>query len=85
MSNLWTSGNEASEVKDIEHSYTLAEIAEHNGIESCWMIIGGDVYDLTEYLPLHPTSLNVILPVLRQRCDIGLQHQESGAVAFARG
>ncbi|HAA45298.1 MAG: cytochrome b5 [Halomonas sp. 54_146] len=40
---------------------TLAELAEHNGTESCWKAIDGRVYDITAYVPNHPTEESVIL------------------------
>ena len=62
VNSIWTSGDQTPEVKIVEKSYTFAEVAEHDGIDSCWMMIRGGVYDLTEYLPFHPTNLNVIAP-----------------------
>jgi cytochrome b involved in lipid metabolism len=35
--------------------YSLTEVAEHNTLESCWMVIEGKVYDFTDYIPEHPT------------------------------
>lgn len=31
-------------------TYTLADVAEHNTEESCWMAAYGNVYDVTEYV-----------------------------------
>ena len=42
---------------------TLKEIAKHNTKESCWAIIHGIVYDLTEFLSSHPGGSKVILKV----------------------
>ena len=42
--------------------YSLNDVAEHNQQEDCWMAIYGQVYDLTTYLPQHPTALPLILP-----------------------
>jgi len=39
-----------------------ASLAEHNSEQDCWMAIHGRVYDFTEYLPQHPTPLQVLLP-----------------------
>lgn len=36
--------------------YTIDQVAEHNNASSCWKIIEGGVYDLTTYLPDHPTD-----------------------------
>jgi cytochrome b involved in lipid metabolism len=43
-------------------SYTLEQLAEHGSEQDCWMAIDGKVYDLTEYLPLHPTPPVVLIP-----------------------
>ena len=34
--------------------FTLEEIQFHNTKDDCWVIIGGEVYDLTHYLKEHP-------------------------------
>ncbi|MCM8599080.1 MAG: cytochrome b5 domain-containing protein [Candidatus Accumulibacter sp.] len=40
----------------------LTEVARHSSAGDCWMAIHGKVYDLTAYLPDHPTRPSVILP-----------------------
>ncbi len=37
------------------------QVSRHNTRESCWVIIHGRVYDVTEFLPEHPGGPNVIL------------------------
>ncbi|KAF2860273.1 hypothetical protein K470DRAFT_217448 [Piedraia hortae CBS 480.64] len=37
------------------------EVAKHNSRESCWVIIHGRVYDVTDFLPDHPGGPNIIL------------------------
>ncbi|EIM85014.1 uncharacterized protein STEHIDRAFT_81830 [Stereum hirsutum FP-91666 SS1] len=36
-------------------------VAEHNTRESCWIIVHGNVYDVTEFLPEHPGGSKIIL------------------------
>ncbi len=43
-----------------EPRWTLQEVASHATPEDCWMAIDGGVYELSEYLPRHPTDLDVI-------------------------
>ncbi|KKA28915.1 hypothetical protein TD95_002494 [Thielaviopsis punctulata] len=38
-----------------------AEVAKHNTAESCWVVIHGKVYDVTEFLDDHPGGKNIIL------------------------
>lgn len=42
--------------------FTLAEVARHAGNDDCWMAINGTVYDLSAYLPDHPSRPDIILP-----------------------
>ena len=41
---------------------SLAEVARHASAEDCWMAIHGTVYNLTAYLPEHPSQPSFILP-----------------------
>lgn len=40
--------------------YALADVAEHDSLESCWMAIEGNVYDFTDYIPDHPSPPSVV-------------------------
>jgi L-lactate dehydrogenase (cytochrome) len=40
---------------------TGEEVAKHNNRESCWVIIHGRAYDITEFLPEHPGGPKIIL------------------------
>lgn len=46
----------------VEKTYGLAEVARHDAENDCWMAIDGQVYDLTGYLPEHPSKPSIILP-----------------------
>ncbi|KAK8194183.1 hypothetical protein M8818_007371 [Zalaria obscura] len=37
------------------------EVAQHNSRESCWVIVHGRAYDVTEFLPEHPGGPKIIL------------------------
>ncbi|KAI3140480.1 uncharacterized protein N7518_004361 [Penicillium psychrosexuale] len=40
---------------------TGAVVAEHNSKDSCWIIVHGKAYDVTEFLPEHPGGQKIIL------------------------
>ncbi|KAK5092388.1 hypothetical protein LTR16_007731, partial [Cryomyces antarcticus] len=40
---------------------TGEQVAEHNSRESCWVIIHGCAYDVTEFMPEHPGGPKIIL------------------------
>ncbi|CAE6530105.1 unnamed protein product, partial [Rhizoctonia solani] len=42
-------------------SYTAAEVAKHNKKDDCWVIIDGQVLDVTEFLADHPGGEKAIL------------------------
>lgn len=42
-------------------SLSGADVAKHNSRDSCWVIIHGKAYDVTEFLPEHPGGPKIIL------------------------
>lgn len=40
---------------------TIEEVKKHNTEGDCWVVIHGNVYDLTEFLPDHPGGKRIIL------------------------
>ncbi|KAH6951893.1 hypothetical protein DER45DRAFT_587560 [Fusarium avenaceum] len=40
--------------------YTIKEVAEHNSPQDAWLIIHGQVYDVTKYVPDHPGGPDVL-------------------------
>ncbi|KAL1869732.1 hypothetical protein VTK73DRAFT_2940 [Phialemonium thermophilum] len=41
--------------------YTAEEVAKHTSPDSCWVVLYGNVYDVTEFLPSHPGGSKIIL------------------------
>ncbi|KAG1331394.1 cytochrome b5 [Cocos nucifera] len=41
--------------------YTLKEVSQHNTNKDCWLVIGGKVYDVTNFLEDHPGGDEVLL------------------------
>ncbi|MCJ1384929.1 hypothetical protein MMC17_008047 [Xylographa soralifera] len=39
----------------------LESVAKHNSPESCWVILYGNVYDVTDFLPHHPGGSKIVL------------------------
>lgn len=52
---------ETGEVAGEERRISAEELSRHMLADDCWMAIDGQVYDLTEYLPDHPSRPSVIL------------------------
>lgn len=47
-------------------TYTSAQVAAHNTSSSCWTIINGNVYDLTQWIFQHPGGEGAILSICGQ-------------------
>ncbi|KAI9774842.1 MAG: hypothetical protein M1840_000058 [Geoglossum simile] len=39
----------------------MVEVARHNAPDSCWVVLYGNVYDVTDFLPRHPGGSKAIL------------------------
>ncbi len=61
LNALWAPAAPVVVSAPAEATYTLAQVTEHAGETSCWMSIDGQVYDITAYLPEHPSRPAVIL------------------------
>ena len=58
--------------------YTLVDVAKHASEDDCWMAIGGVIYDVTAYLPEHPTRPSVILPWCGKEASNAYQTKTKG-------
>ncbi|PKS08959.1 hypothetical protein jhhlp_003572 [Lomentospora prolificans] len=47
---------------------TGADVAKHNSAKSCWVIVHGKAYDVTEFLPEHPGGMKIILKYAGKDC-----------------
>ena len=41
--------------------YSYLEVINHTNEESCWILVGRNIYDVTEFLNIHPGSKEAIL------------------------
>jgi cytochrome b involved in lipid metabolism len=42
-------------------TFTYDEVKQHNTTDSCWVILYGNVWDVTKFLPEHPGGSKIIL------------------------
>lgn len=43
--------------------YSREEVSKHNNSKSCWIIINDGVYDITEFLSLHPGGKMILISI----------------------
>lgn len=80
---LWLQARHAPPVRTevampVEPTYTLAEVSQHALESDCWMAIDGQVYDLTAYLPEHPSKPSIILPWCGQEASEAYRTKTKG-------
>jgi len=47
--------------KVVTKSYSASDVSLHNSQNSCWTIISGKIYDITDYISYHPAGVRQIL------------------------
>ncbi|KAH9259179.1 hypothetical protein BASA81_002799 [Batrachochytrium salamandrivorans] len=60
-------------------SLTVSEVKNHKTEKDCWVIINGDVYDVTKFLPDHPGGKKAILMYGGKDAteEFGMLHKQS--------
>ncbi|KAI5184256.1 cytochrome b5 [Nematocida homosporus] len=48
--------------------FDWVEVKQHTSRESCWIVLEGRVYDVTDYLSEHPGGSNVLLENAGRDC-----------------
>ena len=61
-SSLWLPPAEEGVAVAAEKVIARSELAKHALPDNCWMAIRGTVYDLSAYLPRHPSPPELVLP-----------------------
>jgi len=61
-----------------------AELARHDRREDCWLAIEGQVYDVTDYIPQHPTPPGVLARWCGREATEGMRTKGYGSDHSAR-
>jgi len=65
--------------------YTLDEVAKHNTEADCWVIVNGEVLDVTKFLPDHPGGKKAILLYAGKDAteEFNMLHEKNVVVKYA--
>jgi cytochrome b involved in lipid metabolism len=47
-------GDGVDNTPDEADRFTLSQVAEHSQRSDCWLVLHGNVYDVTSWIPTHP-------------------------------
>lgn len=61
-----------------ELALNLQEIAKHNTVRDCWLIINNKVYNVTSYLFIHPGGSGMIFPYCGKEATRAFQTKDIG-------
>jgi len=50
-----------SNTTDTVATITSSDVAKHNTVSDCWLIVNEKVYNVTDYIYLHPADPNTII------------------------
>ncbi|KAG7101065.1 Cytochrome b5 like protein [Verticillium longisporum] len=62
--------------------FTAKEVAAHNTRDDCWMIIQGQVYDVTKYIHDHPGGADVLIDAAGQDATVEFDNAGHSEDAF---
>jgi cytochrome b involved in lipid metabolism len=62
-----------------QSAYTMAKVKENNSAASCWTVVSGNVYDLTQWIKSHPGGSSAILSLCGTDGTASFKAQHRGA------
>jgi cytochrome b involved in lipid metabolism len=63
---------------DTNTAYAMSDVEKHNSRESCWTAIRGGVYDLTDWIAIHPGGQAAILSLCGKDGTASFEDQHGG-------
>jgi cytochrome b involved in lipid metabolism len=65
--------------------YTMEEVAKHNTEKDCWVVVNGEVLDVTKFLPDHPGGKKAILIYAGKDAteEFNMLHEKNVVVKYA--
>lgn len=86
-SALWQAppaAESAADMLDPLPRFTAGQVAEHGSVASCWLIIAGKIYDVTDYIGLHPADPRTILQYCGGEATRAFETKDRGRPHSAR-
>lgn len=56
--------------------FSLKDVETHSTLKDCWIIINNKVYDISQYIPKHPSKPDIFLKYCGKNADIGWETKD---------
>lgn len=76
--NALATDSESGAAEASGETISLEEVARHDSEDDCWMAIEGKVYDITDYIPKHPTPASILIPWCGEDATEGMRTKGYG-------
>lgn len=63
-----------------QDEFTWEEIESHTGHDDCWIVVNGNVYDVSSFLQEHPGGQSVILGKAGKDCTVDFKNNHNGSL-----
>ncbi|XP_060589119.1 uncharacterized protein LOC132744427 [Ruditapes philippinarum] len=63
--------------------FKMEDVASHCDVHSCWIVLSDKVYDVTDFLSLHPGGAEIMFE--HAGCDATISFESKGHSAVAYG
>jgi len=63
---------------------TLADVAKHNTVADCWIVVNGGIYDVTSYISIHPGGRSRIVNQCGKDATVAFKTQGGGGSHSSR-
>lgn len=70
--------------KVVKNIFTAEEVSKHNTLEDCWMILNGKVYDITNFISLHPGGKRSLLTFGGKDASSNIEFHSSAMLKIAK-
>lgn len=60
-------------------TYSASEVSVHGTTSDCWLIINGNVYDVSKFLAEHPGGASTIMPYCGKEATAAFDTQDRGS------
>jgi cytochrome b involved in lipid metabolism len=72
--------------ENMSRTFSMHEVAQHNTLDDCWVVVNSSVYDMTDFLKDHPGGSKVVMIYAGKDAtgDFSMLHKPSSIRKYGR-